>query len=683
MSTFGNPIATSAPVFPTVAHPLSPATLFAYSASKIKPTNVWWQNFLVGTGGQTVSTVPYIQKALPKGLHITHPLRTSNTTSELLNPSVKNITLEVNETITTREILDYDDMSVSTRWNISGGSMLVDLVRGQAFNSAKYTAATPLINTIHAITQVNGTAPGAITGTKFKVVMNNGQTWMVYASTSLTLTWSSSGAVATAPFTGYLQIAILLSSPQEAVYDASGSSARATTGHVTAVFAGDTATMTYAWGSEGDAPLIYAQPHHQDTLSSVTYTALEMRGMKGVGKAIKASTWTVVEPLTTIGWEAPGIIEPTALPDIIAAVNAEKDYIADTENDGNGVDPYFTGKWVTKMARIMLIADQVGESAVVSTVAANLKPIILDWFSGALENDLKYETTWGGVVSSNGIANPGADFGGGYYNDHHFHWGYWIYAAAAVAKDDPTFLAAVEPYINDLLRDLMNPSLTDTYFPRFRYKDFYDGHSSAAGLFEFGDARNQESTSEAANAWYAAMLWGQATADADITDVARLHLALEIRATHKYWHISDTNPIYDAPFNTNPSVGILWSTKVDAVTFFGAEKYKVVGIQALPFSPITEELVTPEFAQRSMDAITSLLPSATGWDSVSYGIQAVVDPNVAYNNLLTSVRDDGASKSNDLWWAATRGTEITPPVDPPDPAPAGGNQLYTFVSKRL
>lgn len=38
---------------------------------------------------------------------------------------------------------------------------------------------------------------------------------------------------------------------------------------------------------------------------------------------------------------------------------------------------------------------------------------------------------------------PGsADFGNGQYNDHHFHYGYFAYAAAALGRKDAAWLAA-------------------------------------------------------------------------------------------------------------------------------------------------------------------------------------------------------------------------------------------------
>jgi hypothetical protein len=34
------------------------------------------------------------------------------------------------------------------------------------------------------------------------------------------------------------------------------------------------------------------------------------------------------------------------------------------------------------------------------------------------------------------LTNVNVDFGNGYYNDHHFHYGYHIYAAGVAAKYD-------------------------------------------------------------------------------------------------------------------------------------------------------------------------------------------------------------------------------------------------------
>ncbi len=64
----------------------------------------------------------------------------------------------------------------------------------------------------------------------------------------------------------------------------------------------------------------------------------------------------------------------------------------------------------------------------------------------------KYDKTWGGICSSEGLANPFADFGNGKYNDHHFHYGDLIYAAACLAKEDPAWAAQKNDRIVDLIR---------------------------------------------------------------------------------------------------------------------------------------------------------------------------------------------------------------------------------------
>ena len=61
--------------------------------------------------------------------------------------------------------------------------------------------------------------------------------------------------------------------------------------------------------------------------------------------------------------------------------------------------------------------------------------------SGTNDNPLSYDSTYGGIVTANSVENFASDFGSGWYNDHHFHYGYIIYAAAAIAKIDATYFA--------------------------------------------------------------------------------------------------------------------------------------------------------------------------------------------------------------------------------------------------
>lgn len=50
-----------------------------------------------------------------------------------------------------------------------------------------------------------------------------------------------------------------------------------------------------------------------------------------------------------------------------------------------------------------------------------------------------YDTVWGGLFlrATNGDLDWGVDYGFPYYNDHHFHLGYFLYAMAYYVKYHP------------------------------------------------------------------------------------------------------------------------------------------------------------------------------------------------------------------------------------------------------
>lgn len=143
-----------------------------------------------------------------------------------------------------------------------------------------------------------------------------------------------------------------------------------------------------------------------------------------------------------------------------------------------------------------------------------------------------------------------------------------MYGAAIIARDDPVWASTYGQAINDLIRDFANPSPADTHFGVARMKDWYSGHSWASGLFEFGDSKNQESTSESVNGYYAVYLWGLANNDTQMADWGRVLMTTEIISAQRYWQMTaeDEDPVYEEIFRRNKCVGILWATKVDYAT---------------------------------------------------------------------------------------------------------------------
>jgi len=295
---------------------------------------------------------------------------------------------------------------------------------------------------------------------------------------------------------------------------------------------------------------------------------------------------------------------------------------------------------------------------VASELRTNMKNYLTPWLTSTNANSLNYDNTWGGVCTSEGLANRDADFGQGYYNDHHFHYGYHLYAYAVIARKDPAWVQANFKPIIDLARDIANPSSKDPYFPVFRDFDWFHGHSWGSGLFVFGDSNNQESTSEAVNAYYAVYLLGLALGNNTIRDVGKILLASEIRSTHKYWHMPSWNDIYDPLFAMNKIVGILWETKVDYVTWFGANEEFIHGIQMLPFTPITEILLPSKYIREEYPVVEKALTRPDldeDWKGFILMDLAIIDKAKAWTEVLKlNSFDGGNTATNTYWWVATR-----------------------------
>ena len=231
----------------------------------------------------------------------------------------------------------------------------------------------------------------------------------------------------------------------------------------------------------------------------------------------------------------------------------------------NSTDPYGFGKEIARLARLALIADELGIPDARASALASIESTILPWLNGENMNCLNYDRTYGGIVPSVGLGNQFADFGAGWYSDHHFHYGYFVYVAAVLSRLDVQFAEAHRASLDSLVRDYCNHDPSDPDFPFVRHKDFFDGHSWASGLLIQANGKGQESSSEAVNAYYAAFLYGQQTQNADLTRFAQTMLAMEIQSTLYYWHMPLDTEVYDSIFASNKMIGRVSSPFVIAL----------------------------------------------------------------------------------------------------------------------
>ena len=73
------------------------------------------------------------------------------------------------------------------------------------------------------------------------------------------------------------------------------------------------------------------------------------------------------------------------------------------------------------------------------------------------------------------------------FNDHHFHYGYFTYAAALLCMEDAAFAAEYGEALTLIAKDYANWERTDTRFPFMRTIDPWCGHSWAGGLGDPGN----------------------------------------------------------------------------------------------------------------------------------------------------------------------------------------------------
>jgi endo-1,3(4)-beta-glucanase len=647
--TMGAPFSTEEPGYPAVTHPLAPsptwgATSFPY------PTNTFWMELVLGSGQNGVSLLPYVVKAQSTGLEVSLPTLSASATQAIAEYA-HDVSLSSVEPADGHTLTGHDLLSATVTWSVGTGQMVAPLVRGMPYATMRYAGVTPRLGTSHTVLSVNGAATSPVSGDRFSLALDDGRTWLVYASAPVTLTWTSSSLTAAAPFDGVVRVAEVGAAAGGADELDAHRGAYPVGGAVSATVDGDTATLGLSWRREGEGELLMMSlPHHRDILSGPTMSPLTYATLRGVMTGVVGDAWTLLESLPTITWSAPWPVDPAVASELKVAL------LKDAGSGPVAQDPYFFGKQIARLGRLALIADELGGADTAASIRAKMAIALEPWLRGEGNDGLRYDGTWGGVCSKQGLAAPGVDFGQGYYNDHHFHYGYFLYAAAALGRGDAAWMAANREAVVALARDIANPSVEDPHFTPFRHMDWYEGHSWAAGLFESEAGRNQESSSEAVNAWYGLQLLGLAARDRNLENVGRVLLATEIRGAQRYWQVDSADGVYAEPFASNKVVGIVWGTRADHATFFGTELEFIHGIQLLPFTPLSEVLLEPAWVAEQYPVASASLGSAgEGWRGLLFMEHAVLAPDTALAEIrgLTSY-DDGNSATNALYWAATR-----------------------------
>jgi endoglucanase Acf2 len=343
-----------------------------------------------------------------------------------------------------------------------------------------------------------------------------------------------------------------------------------------------------------------------------------------------------------------------------------RELLPSRENPDNWrVSPYWAGLGLTRVTQLATLAEQQGNNGERDQLLALAKERMEFWFNGKGKASYFMLDKKLGTV----VAYPDEFFSVEQMNDHHFHYGYWIRAAAEIAMRDPAW-AAKEQYgaiVELLIRDIANTQRGSADFPYIRNYDAYEGHSWAVGIGgvdKYGNfGNNQESSSEAVNAWAGLILWGEVTGNRELRDLGIYLYANETNAIDHYWF--DIHKLVFAPDYKPVETSMVFGGMYVHNTWWTDEPRQIHGINLLPVTGFSTYLGRdPAFIRRNlaaMDAESATYkkqgktpanpPPEDIWQDVFAKVLALADPAAALAqfNPRGSVQD-GNTASHTLHW---------------------------------
>lgn len=519
---------------------------------------------------------------------------------------------------------------------------------------------------------------------KYKVKLFNGLQWLVYATVpkgkTFTLSTKSSYSVqGSGAIEGLvLQVAVApANSDSETYYDQAAGQYAITAAVEGEVSLGTSATYSFNYQTKGTSSsgktMVFSLPHHLDSLSSDTMlcsTGIQLTSTtKGDMTGFLTNELTLSETLLSstilfLPWtsQMAGTLSYSKEQLQLLASTANSELAVDIKDAVVSVDStYFSGKVLDKYAYILLVvSDILGDDEVAKDTLEQLKQAFAIFTANKQYYPLMYDTKFGGVTSTAAQGgDSGADFGSAYYNDHHFHYGYYVHAAAVVGHVDKkfggTWAEDNKEWVNSLVRDVANPSEADDYFPVSRMFDWYAGHSWASGLFASGDGRNEESSSEDYNFAYGMKMWGNVIGDGAMEARGDLMISIMSRAMNKYFYYTNDNTVQPLEIIANKVSGILFDNKVAYTTYFGTpadHPEYVHGIHMLPITPVSSLIRGPTFVQQEWELqISTFIGNVnSGWTGILRLNQALYDSKSSYEFFSSSdwsstYLDDGQSRT--------------------------------------
>jgi endoglucanase Acf2 len=369
------------------------------------------------------------------------------------------------------------------------------------------------------------------------------------------------------------------------------------TGLVTTTF---TATTQPLEGGE-TTPLLGLYPHHWYRNASVEgKLGPAYDTVRGKLRLLPASSFITTARYTGFVPWWPAV--PESAPRMAELKDVMKSDIRNARRmllvEGEG--PYWQGKGLLRLLKMLDVYEQQGDKDAAERLLGLVKTRIEEWFVGTdRRRYFHYDQAMGTVVGY-----PEEYFAVVQMNDHHFHYGYWVRAVAEIALRDPAWAARGKwgDVVDLLIKDIAFPERGKAEFPFLRNFDPYEGHSWASGIGLGEHGNNQESSSEALNAWTGLVLWGEVNNDPALRDLGIWLLVTETEAVKHYWF--DLYGQVFAPEYKNVDVSMVFGAKYAHNTWWIDDPRQITGINLLPMTTVSTYFAShPEYIRKNMAAL--------------------------------------------------------------------------------
>ena len=345
-------------------------------------------------------------------------------------------------------------------------------------------------------------------------------------------------------------------------------------------------------------------------------------------------------------------------------------FIAEGPSNWNTfTDTYWSGKAYSKVSELAAIARANGMEEEADIFIDWLKLELSTWFSATTNDEIDsdkyfvYDDEWDTLL---GVTESFAAHQ--MLNDHHFHYGYFVRAAAEICRVDALWCADDEygPMVEMLIRDYAGGK-DDDMFPYLRHFDPANGFSWASGTVNFARGNNNESTSEAANAYGAMVLYGLITDNQALVDRGT-YLHASTAATYwQYWNNIDAYNNMPEEFDNFPATydkittSIIWGDGAVFSTWFSPLYAHILGIQGLPINPLTLHVAQypdymADYIELGLSESSNGKPSGLGtdqWRDIWWNLWAMNDATSAiadFNSVSNYTPEFGESKAHTYHW---------------------------------